>query len=168
MIEDIRPLKGPASLGPNLGWFFILLAVVAALLLAFFLIKYLKKKRQKGEAPAPTVLKTIEEEALEALASLKGKGLAEKGLFKQYYIELSDILRRYIERRLNILTFDRTTWEIYMEMRQRRVNQEWIDAIKNLLDESDLVKFAKYAPTVQDTDKALDRARSIVHLIGGK
>lgn len=165
MIEDIRPLKGPASLGPNLGWFFILLAVVAALLLAFFLIRYLKKKRQKGEAQAPTVSKTAEEEALEALASLKGKGLAEKGLFKQYYIELSDILRRYIERRLNILTFDRTTWEIYVEMRQRRINQDWIDEIKALLDESDLVKFAKYAPSIQDADKALDKAIAITHEI---
>jgi len=57
---------------------------------------------------------------------------------------------------------DRTTEEFYAALRWARVDGQQVRLFKDFLDESDLVKFAKYVPPVEEAQEAVPRAWHIV------
>jgi hypothetical protein len=57
---------------------------------------------------------------------------------------------------------DRTTEEFHAALRRARVDGQQVGLFKDFLAESDLVKFAKYVPPVEEAREALPRARYIV------
>jgi len=157
--DDIRPLKGPAEIKRS---FFALLSAAcilfAAVIAAFI---YFKKKKRKEEKPAPPP-RPAEEIAKDALKALREMRLAEKGLIKEYYIRLSDIIRTYIENRYRIFAMDRTTWELFQEMKSKRMDRQHVDTINNFLEGCDMVKFAKYTPGQKEIEEAYKRAEEII------
>jgi len=157
--DDIRPLKGPAEIK---SWFFAwLLAASVLLVSAVAAFIYFKKKKRKEEKPALPP-RPAEEIAKDALKTLKEMQLVEKGLIKEYYIRLSDILRTYIENRYRIFAMDRTTWELFQEMRSKRMERRHVDRINNFLEDCDMVKFAKYTPGQKEIDETYKRAEEII------
>lgn len=160
--EDIRPLKGIAEIKeafPSLP-VIIVLFLAAAGIAAFIYFK--KKKRFEIQPEAPR--KSPEESALESLNLLREMKLAEKGMVKEYYIRLSDIIRRYIENKHGISALDRTTWELYREMRTKKTDRVRADKIKDFLEECDLVKFAKYAPSPKENGEIYVKAGDIIKI----
>lgn len=160
-MDDIRPLKSPIEISDISLWpFIILVLLIICGALAFI---YFKRKRQAEEEsllpPRPP-----EQIAMEGLQSLLGMKLIEKGLVKEYYIRLSDIVRKYIEERFRISVLDRTTWELYQDMRIKKVKREWTDRIRDLLEDCDLVKFAKYIPSEKEIEQAHTEAKEIVEI----
>ncbi|MFC1620854.1 hypothetical protein ACFL2G_00985 [Candidatus Omnitrophota bacterium] len=159
-MDDIRPLKGPVDIAGGLQiWpLIILIALIIASALIFI---YLKKKRKTKEevfvSPRPP-----EEIAMEALRALLEMKLIEKGLIKEYYIRLSDIIRTYIEARFKIFALDRTTWELYQEMRIKKIERKETDRIRDFLEDCDIVKFAKYIPSRKEIQDAYLKAEEIV------
>ena len=98
--------------------------------------------------PPPPPPKPPYEEAMEALAALEAKQYLLKGLVREYVFELSDILKRYIERRFSINAAEFTTWlGVSPLAKEQRAAMEWF------FRAADPVKFAKMLPD-QDT---LDR-----------
>ena len=95
---------------------------------------------------------------------LHESGLADKGMIKEYYIRLSDIIRKYIEERFGISALDRTTWELYQEMREKKVQRQSADKIRDFLEDCDMVKFAKYIPSQKETEDARNQAAEIIAL----
>ena len=161
--EDIRPLKGPAELWDwwsFLGW--VLLTVIAAALL-FFLIRFWRSrsKREKPSVPEGPP-KPPHEIALEALFRLEQSDLLKKREIKLFYSELSEILRRYLGARFGVDTLDRTTWEIHQLLREVGVSLTVSDSARDILEEADLVKFAKYFPPLEVPLKTLDQTRKLV------
>jgi hypothetical protein len=88
--------------------------------------------------------------------------LVEQGRFKEHYTLTADCLRRYAEGIYGIPAMDRTTEEFYAALRWARVDGQQVRLFKDFLDESDLVKFAKYVPPVEEAQEAVPRARYIV------
>jgi hypothetical protein len=68
-------------------------------------------------------------------------------------------VRRYLNARFGVETMDRTTHELLDEMTRRH---ERVDGLEALLNEADLVKFAKFKPDAPSAQRALDAARAIV------
>lgn len=161
-MDDIRGLKGPAEIKAVFPWaLFIILALFLMAGLAAFI--YFNNKKRAKEAPlAPQ--KPPEEIAMEELRLLLDMRLPEKGMIKEYYIKISDILRKYIEARFKIVALDRTTWELYQEMRSRRIERAHADKIRDFLEDCDLVKFAKYIPTQKETEEIYAKAEEIVKI----
>ena len=68
-------------------------------------------------------------------------------------------MRRYVENRYYIPAMDRTTFEILQDVNSHGLE---IDGLSSLLNEADLVKFAKFQPDPDVGKRALETARDIV------
>ena len=120
------------------------------------------RKRQVREKSFVRV-KPPYEIAYERLRELAEAHLPEKGKIKEYYIELSGIIRYYLEARFNLRAPEMTTEEFLVKL---RTEGELIPEHKNLLREfllhSDLVKFARYGPSVREIDLSFKSAKRLI------
>ncbi len=126
----------------------------------FFYFKR-KKNIQKTPSEPPRPAEEIAREELKALLDMK---LIEKGMVKEYYVRLSDIMRKYIEGRYKIFAMEETTWELYQEMRVKRIERKHVDKIRDFLEDCDLVKFAKYIPTPKEISEIYKHAQDIIEM----
>ena len=86
--------------------------------------------------------------ALRRLEELKEKKLYQQGKIREYYSELTDILRTYIEQRFRIAALEQTSSEIINSFKIAKViDDNQLELLKNLLRTADFAKFAKYKPT---------------------
>ena len=163
---DIRDLKPQAELPRDWSW--LLWAGLAGLDLALAILAllwFLARRRKRAEAAAPTAvvdLRPPEQIAYEELERIAGLKLVEQGRFKEHYTLTADCLRRYAEGIYGIPAMDRTTAEFHAALRRARVDGQQVSLFKDFLAESDLVKFAKYVPPVEEAQETLPRARHIV------
>lgn len=156
---DISDLKGIVPLRSNTALRSLLLVIlVLALALALYVWRTGRLPMFPRYVPPP---KPADEVAHERLARLKIEDLPGKGRVKEYYIELSDIIREYIENRFALKAPDMTTEEFLDSIRD---SVELVGSIKDLLKDflsrCDMVKFAKYGPTLLemlDSFKAAER-----------
>jgi hypothetical protein len=162
--EDIRGLKPPIDVkGSYLGY--LLLVPALALLGAGGFLYYRHKAKGLAFPSLPEELqKPAWEVALFELDSLRSSDLLEKKQVKRYFILLSDIIRKYVERRFEIPALDRTTEEIRGEIKKAKVDQKVSGLTNELLSFCDLVKFAKYVPLVEEIEKYTNDAYDIVNL----
>jgi hypothetical protein len=132
--------------------------LVGLMALGFLIWAYNKKRKAKQVAPViQQIIHPPHIIAERLLKELKIKQLWQKGEIKDYYSELSYILRGYLEAAFHIPALESTTDEL-MDTLQESENQafqgqeEVIEKIQDLLQTADLVKFAKVIPpdTVHD------------------
>jgi hypothetical protein len=100
--------------------------------------------------------------ALDELYEIAASGLAEKGNFKRYYTQTTDVLRHYLDDTLSLQTEEQTTGEIRQTIQPLAWQNEDKKLLLNLLNEADLVKFAKVKPTVADAQRATGEAKKVV------
>ncbi len=141
--KDIRPIKGPISLAKNLIRDLWLGGL--ALLLAVFLAVKIAGRRKKKIVDLESLKPPHERAGLE-LERLRKKRFLEEGKTKEFYSELSDILRRYFDRGFRIDTLERTTLETLKILKEKNFQEPALAKIRNVLQNSDLVKFAKFVP----------------------
>ena len=124
--RELRDIKPPIDIPYN----YLLLASVLASVLLIGALVYLglriyRKRKETGyllKPPEPP--RPAHEIALEALDELLGKDLLSQGLVKLFYIEISDILRRYIEGRFYIRAPEETSREILRELKDQELNDD--------------------------------------------
>ncbi len=103
------------------------------------------------------------ERALTRLDKLLAKKLIEKNRVKDFYIELTMIVRRYIEEQHGIRAPEQTTEEFLKTVSLNPdFRQEIIDRLKEFLEAADLVKFAAYKPSAEMIQKSVDTARQYI------
>ncbi len=151
---DIKgPLEPAFVLLDYAEWFFFLVGILLLGAAAYGGYLYYKKrslKKDGGAVPVAIMLSPYEE-AMQALTRLDEKKLWQQGLSKQFYTELVDILRVYVERRFGVSAMEKTSYEILAEMRRADgVTQSSMQNLKQVLTLSDLVKFAKCVPLPDD------------------
>jgi len=91
--------------------------------------------------------------ALRELDRIKNEKIWQKDKTKQYYSEVTDVLRNYIEDRFEIRAMEQTTDEIMDSFKYRRdlLSEKSFTNLGQILSIADLVKFAKYK-TLPDDD----------------
>jgi len=157
---DIRDIKGPVKLISNLSAYFIagLILLIIIGIILFFLSRKKKKEKMVFMPPKPP-----HEAAYEALEALKKKHLIENGRIKEFYIELSFIVRRYLEYRFNLRAPEMTTEEFLIHVKNRNeLSYDEKYFLKNFLSHCDIVKFAKYVPTAKEIDSSFDSAKNLI------
>ena len=140
---QLRPPKPPVPYDPGK------LRLWACGLLAGALLLFLAAKRvfrRKRIAVDPESLKPPHERAVLEIGRLKEKGFLEDRNAKEFYSELSNILRRYLERRFQIEALESTTQELAAVLGAKGFERSLVDRIKEVLQDADLVKFAKHEP----------------------
>lgn len=161
--KDIRPLKGQMSLGrgmaSNLLRIFLVLLCLAG---AIFLFLYIKRRQSDLAQNRKVPERPPQEVAYEALNKLKESSLLKDGKVKEYYIELSWIVRFYLEKRFKVSMVDRTTDEVFHIMRENKIEHSTVELVHDFLVSSDLVKFAKWTPLPAGITNDTNRGYKIV------
>ena len=141
---DIMGLKPQQVAGKRpLLWLWLLFAA-AGLIAAVIAARYYIRKMKKAPPPPPPI--PPYEEAIRALAALDSKNYLQKGMIREYVFELSEIFKRYIERRFGINAAEFTTEEMLAWIgispldKEPRASMEWF------FRATDPVKFAKFLP----------------------
>ncbi len=160
-IRDIKPpVSAPWTFRDFLPYLIALLVLAAA---GYGYYYYRKKQREKRAAYVPPKPKVAPHTAaLYALRELEEKKLWQNGQVKQYYSEVTDIIRTFFERRWSFIALELTSDEILHHVRQFPESEALWDVLQPFFVTADLVKFAKHAPTPQDNENELKWAYDIV------
>ncbi len=170
-IKDLAPLVEFAS--PV--WPYVLLGL-AMLVLVGLLIYYLRERRRppEPEPPPPPSEPRVSpyEAAIKRLRLLEKASLDAPAEIKPFFVELSDLLRTYLEEGLGVPALERTTRELMGEFENRTVRYKLPGGapqrVYGILELSDLVKFAEVKPPGAQSRMALDETRKTVDVIEAK
>jgi hypothetical protein len=155
-IFDIKGVqKPPFVLGDYLMETLLFLLIYGLVLLSIWL--YLRKKYRKSTAEdlTPESLLPPHVVAIMELDRLRSEKLWKLGKNKQYYTELSEILRKYIERRFQINALEMTSEEILILFKRDKTTQSVYQNLRQILQLSDLVKFAKIEPLESENELSI-------------
>ncbi|WP_337967660.1 hypothetical protein [uncultured Flavobacterium sp.] len=145
---DIKDITAADS-GIGNWWIYVLIFIVI-LAIGAFVYWYVKKHQLKKIEEE--VYKTPIEKATSLLNNLESKELVQKGEIKEYYSELTDIARNYIEEAIHIPAMESTTSELIQAIRtastkkKMTLTPETVENLERVLRQADLVKFAKSKP----------------------
>ena len=160
--DTLKDLKPQAEIEADYKPFlFFLLALASAGYLVYRLIQYFKR-RKKAPVPKPERVRLAEEVAREAIERLLARKLVEQGHFKQFYLELSEIIKRFLGSKLGVHSLERTTEEFTRDLRLVSVPSAQYRMIREFLEDCDLVKFAKYRPGPEEVDEIIERSRRMI------
>lgn len=165
-ITDIKiPMDTPFLLSELYKYLPYILGLFLLAIVLTFAIMYLTKKK------TPLQLFTKEkpklpphELALSRLDHIKEDKLWQRGLIKEYYSEITDTLRHYIEDRFKIRALEQTTEEIIHSFDGVELNNgQTIKNLQQILSTADLVKFAKHEPLPDENDFSMINALFFVN-----
>jgi hypothetical protein len=147
---------------------YIYLLLAALAIIGFWIYWFVIRKRKTEEdKPTYKVLPPYDE-AIFKLNELDEKLLWQNNKVKEYYSELTEIVRGYIERELKVPALEKTTDEIvemlkdFNEAQTINTSKETIKKLKELLQEADLVKFAKSKPLSLEIEEDRKDAQDII------
>jgi hypothetical protein len=160
-IRDVKPVVDAPWKFEDYLPFIIGVVVLAAAIAGYW---YWRKKKKQSTVLEEYVKPTLSphEEALFALRELEEKKLWQQGLVKQYYSEATEIVRRYFERRFAFPALEMTSDEILQKLKSFDEVQQLNNEPRTFFTTADLVKFAKYEPTVPEHENELKWAYEIV------
>ena len=159
-IKDIAPADN--SIGDWWKWLLVLLIIAGLGALVYWYVKKHKEKKEEAE-----IYKTPIEKATNLLNTLEKKELWQRGEIKEYYSELTDIVRIYIEEAIEVPAMESTTSELIQALKiaslkkKMELSKETIDNLFTVLKQADLVKFAKSKPLdfeITEDRKKIERA----------
>lgn len=168
--KDMKDIKAPVKI--PLGWKTILMYVLIAMAVTaavFYLYRYIRNRRRaEPQAAAAEAKLSPYESALMALGELERKQLWQNGKVKQYYTEVTDIIRNYFEEEYHINAPELTTDEFTDELKKNRFEEKLISLVSLFLTNADLVKFAKFEPSEILNSDMLKHAYEILEKSGRK
>jgi hypothetical protein len=160
--DKLRDIKPPLSFPGNYFWLIIIgivLIAASALALAVYLFK--KRKSLPSQVVLPPKLPHVV--ALEALGALRQRNFPQQGKIEEYYVELSSIVRQYLERRFMIRAPEMTTEEFLYFLRDSdKLEQVHKELLRSFLYHCDLVKFARYGPSLHEIEDSFLSAKRLV------
>jgi len=157
---DIRDIQEPV---PVAGSYAALYAAGGGLLALALLVAaavHIRRRRKAAKVVPPP---PAHEVAYEQLRRLLAKNYIEQGKTKEFYYELSDIVRHYIEDRFDLRAPELTTEEFLSELAgSDALHARHKSLLQQFLQQCDLVKFAKYNPNEEENEKAYAAARRLI------
>lgn len=166
-IHDYAGVESPGSKFFDFvpDWFtdyglWILLALVVIGVSVYLYLTW----RKKGRIPLIPQRKPVppHQEALAALERLNNRHLCEQGKEKEYYTELTEILRHYLDRRFGINAMEMTSGQIMKALRANEETRMSEEKMAQILEVADFVKFAKVRPLPDDNALAYRNALAFV------
>lgn len=160
--EQMRPLKAPVDIAFVWSPRIVLLCLLPIIALLVFFVLAVRVsisrpivRRVKVVPPTPP-----QQTAIAAIDNLKASE-KEGEKQKEYYMQLTDILRSYIVERFGFNAREMTTGEILDHLRSTGDNGA-LEELQQILTTADLVKFAKYEASLLESDRNLLQAAQYV------
>lgn len=161
-IRDIKgPMEAPLTFAEIVPWLLAGLALALVITLLWYYLRQRKNNKpfislpRKPKQPDYLI-------ALEALDQLKSRKVWQNGRIKEYYSELTDIIRLYIENQFGIAAIEMTTDEILKAFVGRNGDSIVLKKLEQVLGTADLAKFAKAQPLVSENELSMKNAIEFV------
>ena len=164
--EAFRPLKPIYTFAA--AWWPYIVAFLLLCIAAYYLYGYFTKEEIQEESEAPKTFTpspfvnplTELQNHIDRLERVHPQTREE---FKDFYIELGDAIRRYFEDLHHIPAMESTSREILQKLRNRSIDQDLISVTRSVLQEADMVKFAKFTPSKEQAQRALQKAHNFLN-----
>ncbi|MDD7884777.1 BatD family protein [Flavivirga sp. 57AJ16] len=149
-LYDIKPII-EVEKNPSNWWKYVLFTLLVIGVIAFLLFWFIWRKKPLTEAEKIALLPPYDRAKL-ALQKLDESHYLEHSEIKEYYSELTGIIRTYLDEKVYDHSLESTTDELIKRLRllkegnQIDLSLETIKNIESILKRADLVKFAKSAP----------------------
>ena len=157
--HDIKSIIEVKKEWPWWWWALLAIAIIALIFWIRFLIKFFKKK------PVEEIFKSKlspYDEAMKSLDVLAKEKLLQNGEVKAYHTRLTEIFKRYISRQTKTYKLHLTSDEILIELDEYQLGKEQVFAFANCLRMSSAVKFAKYIPPQNESEKCFEQTREMI------
>ena len=158
VVDALLPARAALPEGRD-GWFATWWPVLLALVLAVGAGLWGVAAWQRRAVARSRV--TAHQRAMQRLRELEQRGLPRTPEADAWYVELSDIVRRYVEDRYAVRAPELTTEEFLVEAR-RSFSGSHRDLLSAFLARCDRVKFARYSPDQRESSEALSAARQFL------
>ena len=159
-LYDIKPIAEVASPSSFRLWLWIVLGLVVLLFSATALYFFIFRKKKLSAEEERKKLPPFER-AIQDLKDLQNSKYLIESQHKAYYTRLTDIVKEYLEDEVHILAKESTTDELLAKVTalqqtgKLHLSEETINNLKRVLQNADLVKFAKSKPS--DNNAEYDR-----------
>ncbi|NQV42158.1 MAG: hypothetical protein HQ506_07380 [Candidatus Marinimicrobia bacterium] len=161
-----RDIKGIHNIRTPINLYYVLIFVVVLILA--YLIYYLIKRTKKSHTNTPPQKIIVPPEeahiiALRAFESLRKSKYVRFEQFKEFYSELTRILKQYYENRYLVDALEQTTSEFIVTINSMsEFDADMIRDTHDILEKADFIKFAKARSDELESGEALNRAIEIV------
>jgi len=158
-LGNLEPMLPPQPLdsSKNFWWTGLLIVAVAVLLLV------LRARRMRASKVASIPVQTPEQIAQITMAQLLSENLPSQGLFKEFYVRLTGIVRVYIEGKTGLRAPEQTTEEFLQEMRLIDIFPvERSASLAEFLEAADMVKYAGQQPGSDQIELSILLAKEFI------
>ncbi|MCB9189342.1 MAG: hypothetical protein H6598_09010 [Flavobacteriales bacterium] len=139
----------------------ILLVILIIILLGSIgLAIYLRRKPEDNGPKVPEIPLPIQ--WMKQLEEIEKQQLWQNGKHKEYYVQVTGVIRKFIEYKYNIQALEQTSHEIIDSLRLSSIDSAMMNRIQNLFSIADLIKFAKSLPTPRENEEAMSIAKNIL------
>lgn len=139
-----------------------LVGLAAALIIGLLIYFFQQNRKAQSPPPKPPRRLTLRALMMERLNALESEKRWQKGDIKGYHSELTYQARFYLERRYGIRALESTTDTIVRHLEGHALSADQVQALRQLLQTADLVKFAKAEPAVNFHEEAMERLRQFI------
>ena len=157
----IMPVKQNITFEETIPYFGGAIVLAGLILLIIYLVRKSRNKENNHEEEVKPQIPAIIT-AREKLALLKDANLWQSGRYKDYYTDLTDIAREYLEGEFEIDAIEMTSDEILSEVRKIHLDDLVFNKLEKTLTTADLVKFAKATPLSAENEEAFKNINSFV------
>lgn len=166
LTDDVQNIKGPKPLAKapfDKRIIFIVGGVILLILFIYLYIRFLKKRRKNIEEESFELKLPSHQIAYQQLKELQESDLLERGEIEEYFTRLSRIVRQYIENRYDVKAQEMTTQEFLEKaLGQLSLNNSQKLSLKEFLYKSDMVKYAKHIPPVEQIEDTYNSAKRFI------
>jgi len=165
--QKLADIRSPAAVG--VGAPFWIALGLAGLLLGALALWLIRRRRRVARPSAPSVpAEPADVEALRALDTLAAEGLPGRGELRPFYIRLTAIAKRYLERRLGAPVLEMTSAETLAFLRAHPHAGELLSVVRDLAEAADRIKFAKGQGLGPEAERHLASVRALVPALEAK
>lgn len=155
-LNDIKPIqKAPFSWKDLLSLLWIPLISLLLLAIIGAIIYFIIRKNRRGYFFTPPIVLPAHVRAMKSLDKIKSEKIWQQERYKEFYTQLTDVLRRYIKERYGINSLEMTSAEILSIIRTKAEEDSVYENLKQVLTIADLVKFAKHKPFTDENDLSM-------------
>ena len=163
-IKGIRDLENPNV--KYIVWIVSAMAIISLFLFYwFFRHPFVQEKIVEQNTGARA---SYLDDALASLEQLKKMLKEDPSSVKKYYSGLNDTLRIFLNRRLGLMTMEKTSEELILNLSNLNMDRDSFSSLTETLRMGDFVKFAKYVPGPFENDNNWEVIKKTIGLINEK
>lgn len=153
--HDIKDIIEVKTKKEGVPWW---IYAIAGALLVLTIVFFASRKKKPVAIVKEKIITNSYEEAMRQLAALQKENFDAK----TYYAELINIFRIYVFRKKGILSLQKTTDDLIVQVKEVVNDKEQFDKLSQTLRLSDFVKFAKYIPSESDKEESFQSVKNAI------